>query len=202
MSKRDVKYDYSLPKHQKKIVLCLAKNQPMIMRQTNKLLRAESTSTNRAFHELEKKQMVTRIEQKPYRGQHFWKYWLSERGIAYALMNGSNPNTVRELTHFAVKNDSEKKILEIYFELRSISPEVAINLDRALLQVDNLEPREFLAELVGNMSRVFFLMNDAEEKKFRDILDKSTDLRDAWKDFLEKLKEFSRKERGKLGVED
>lgn len=55
MSKKILKYDNLLPKHQKKIVLSLAKHGAMTMSETNKKIRGENTSTTRAFHELEKK---------------------------------------------------------------------------------------------------------------------------------------------------
>ncbi len=54
MSRVKPKYG-DLPKHQKKIVLCLAKEGPMIIRETNEKIKGEYTSTNRAFHELKKK---------------------------------------------------------------------------------------------------------------------------------------------------
>ena len=58
MSKLNLKCDYLLPKHQKKIMLCLAKYGAMTMSETNRMLHGENTSTTRAFHELEKKEMV------------------------------------------------------------------------------------------------------------------------------------------------
>jgi predicted transcriptional regulator len=202
MSKRNLKYDYSLPKHQKKIVLCLARNEPMIMSETNRKIKGEATSTNRAFHELQKKEMITRTEAIEYHGRRFWKYWLSERGIAYALLNGSNPATLRNVALQVIENDAEKKILEMYLDLRSISQEIAVDLDRALLHVSNLDASELTIELIDKMSRAFFLMDEAEEKRFRSILGKSADFKKAWTDYLRKMEEFSKKERESLGVDD
>jgi hypothetical protein len=202
VSKRELQYDYSLPKHQKKIVLCLARNEPMTKSETNREIKGEATSTNRAFHELEKKQMITRTGAIEYHGRKFWKYWLSERGIAYSLLNGSKPDTLRSVALDVVKSDEEKKVLEIYFELRSISQEIAVDLDRALLYVNNFESNELTIELINKMSRAFFLMDEAEEKKFRSILGKSADFKKAWTDYLRKMEEFSKKERESLGVDD
>ncbi len=74
MSKEKSKYD-NLPKLQKKIVLCLAKEGPLII-ETNKSIKGEYTSTHRAFHELEAEEMITKIDAMSYRGRAFPKYWL------------------------------------------------------------------------------------------------------------------------------
>ncbi len=94
MLKKEQKCDI-LPKLQKNIVLALAKFGPMNIRETNKKLKGEYTSTNRAFHELERKGIIQNVRTQQYRGREFQKFWLTDEGIVLALIHGANPDIVR-----------------------------------------------------------------------------------------------------------
>jgi len=110
MLNQKVKY-HTLPKLQNRIVLCLAKHGPMNIRETNKKLRGEYTSTNRAFHELEKKQFVEKVLTQKYRGRKFSKYWLSDRGLVYAILHGSNLNVLSVYVKNVYPDDDAKAVL-------------------------------------------------------------------------------------------
>lgn len=85
MSKQKLE-SVNLPKLQKNIVLKLAEKGAMNVRETNKELNGEYTSTNRAFHELEKKGIIKEVDVKEYRGRKFRKYWLTEDGVVSAFI--------------------------------------------------------------------------------------------------------------------
>jgi hypothetical protein len=142
MSKRNSKHDGFLPKHQKKIVLCLAKNGAMTMSQTNKALKGENTSTTRAFHELEKKGFVTAVGTYERRGRRFSKYWLTDRGIGYALLNGANSESTKNNAMLFSKD----RMIGCFFELRSVSPEMQNLLDRTMLQVSETRLADFAVQ--------------------------------------------------------
>jgi predicted transcriptional regulator len=153
------KYDKLLPKHQKKIMLCLAKNQPMTMSETNKKLKAENTSTTRAFHDLEKKNMVIEVGITAYRGRKFSNYWLTERGVAFALINGANSNIIETISSSLKRN-------MLYFQLRSISPKVAKVLDMRLLLNGAIKPEELLSRTIDEV----LLMNKEERERFLEAI--------------------------------
>lgn len=150
MSKRKQKYD-NLPKHQRKIVLCLAKEGPMNISETNKKIKGEYTSTNRAFHELETKEMITKSEEILYRGRQFHKYWLTIRGSGFALLNDVNPEHVRLHALKLCEKEEEKRAIETYFKLRKISPKMANILDRFILLEGKIEPIDLLKQLLPEM---------------------------------------------------
>jgi len=97
MPKAEPKYDY-LPKHQRKIVLCLAQAGPMVIRATNTKIQGEYTSTNRAFHELEAKGLIKRVSVREYKKREFHKFWLTDGGLALAIIHKANIEILREHT--------------------------------------------------------------------------------------------------------
>lgn len=182
MSKGKPKYD-NLPKHQKKIVLSLAKEGPMIISETNKRIKGEYSSTNRAFHELETKEMIRKGDVKLYRGRRFPKYWLTVRGSAFALLNNANPENVRLNAIRFSERDADKRGVEAYFKLREIGPEIANVLDRFMLHVGKLEPTDLYKQLLPKM---FSMSEDRLEELWR--VGKETEY---WKYFEEALKKFT-----------
>jgi len=173
MSNKRLKYD-TLPKHQKKIVLCLAKEGPMTISATNKKIKGEYTSTHRAFHELEIKLMIEKIGVMSYKGRQFPKYWLTVRGSGFVLLNNANPEKVRLNALEASKNDEERKAIEAYFQLRETSPKMANILDRFVLLEGKIEPvnlfKQMLPEMVsmnGNeIMKVFSVARKTEYWKY------------------------------------
>jgi len=150
MLKKNRKYVDLLPPLQKEIVLSLAKNEPMTMSETNrKINRRYPTSTYRAFHELEEKGMIIDVEKKEYRGQKFSKYWLSERGVAFALLNGANPNTLERIA----LNVIEREEIETYLEIRGLSPpKMSTIIDKAILFRGIIDPDELSKLIFSEMA--------------------------------------------------
>lgn len=182
MSERNLKYD-DLPKLQKKIVLYLAKNGALTMSETNRKLRGENTSTTRAFHQLESKEMIRKTDVMEYRGREFSQYWLSMRGVAFALMNKANPETLkkRSLTYF--KADEDKKGIEVYFELHSLSSRIANILDRFVLCHGKLEPTELFNQLLPEMVSL-------DKTELYKLFYKAKEFPDYWKNTVESLTKF------------
>ncbi len=149
MLKKNRKYVDLLPRLQKKIVLSLAKNEPMTMSDTNRKISGYLSSTTRAFHELEEKGMITEIEKKEYRGQKFSKYWLSDRGVAFALLNGANPNTLERIA----LNVIEREEIETYLEIRGLSPpKMSTIIDKAILFRGIIDPDELSKLIFSEMA--------------------------------------------------
>jgi hypothetical protein len=142
-------------------MLCLAKYGVMTMSETNRKLHGENTSTTRAFHELEKKDMIKVRDTMKYRGRVFSKYWLSGRGIGFALLNGANPETTKRIALNLGQNKLEKSI-EIYFKLRDVSPKIANILDTLLVLVGTLSPEEMFGHLLEKR-RFFEAIRVSEE---------------------------------------
>lgn len=86
----------------------------MTMSETNRKLKGGNTSTTRAFHELESKGIVTVIGGEEYHGRKFSKYWLTQKGIFIALIEGVNPDNLLQRT---LKNYPNDKTLQCYLEL-------------------------------------------------------------------------------------
>jgi predicted ArsR family transcriptional regulator len=190
MSKEDSKYAY-LPKHQKKIVFSLAKHGAMTMSETNRKLQGENTSTTRAFHDLESKGMVKKTDKMPYRGREFDKYWLTERGMAYALLNSDvKSNVIKE---HALSFD---KTQEIYFDLRAISPNIANILDRMLLLVGKITTEDLAKQMLPEV----ISLKPNENERFRAIIKKSKEFFDFYKARIRNMKKFVETEAKELGV--
>lgn len=181
MSKRNPKYNH-LPKLQKRIVLCLAKEGPMIISETNRKIKGEYTSTNRAFHELKAKEMITKADSMLYRGRQFPKYWLTIRGSAFALLNKANPEKVRLSILKLCQKDEDKTATEAYFKLREISPKVASILDRFILLVGKAEPKDLILQLLPEIVS----MNENQISEFFSITKKTG----YWKYFEETMKKL------------
>jgi len=161
MSKEKPKYN-SLPKLQKKIVLCLAREGPMIIRETNTKIKGEYTSTNRAFHELEAKDMITKIDVMPYRGREFPKYWLTIRGLGWALLNNAKALNLKEYALRVSRNDEDRNAIEAYFELReSGGPKAANTFDKFIFLHGKLELTKLLINLLPDMLSI----NKSETEK-------------------------------------
>lgn len=140
MSKREQRYD-NLPKHQKKIILCLAKAGPMIINETNdKIEGGEYTSTNRAFHQLESKQLIRKVGEKSYRGREFPRYWLTMLGQVAALFSGSNVQNVKFFALELTKEPEERKDLELFYEIATnLGPETLNKVYRFILKRGKFE---------------------------------------------------------------
>jgi len=195
MSRKIPKYDY-LPKLQKKIVLCLAQYGAMTMAKTRLRLKDvrmtgdqkpkshHQTATNLAFHKLESENMVNKVGTWPYRGQKFDTYWLSNRGLAFAMKNGAKAETVKRNYECLSHSEEDKRALEFYFKVRSVSPKIANALDDFMLAARKVTSQKLLARLISEM--VSF--DEADMKK---VFDMTAEFPGEWKVMLEALKKLS-----------
>jgi len=181
MSKGKLKH-HNLPKLQKRIVLCLANQGPMIIRETNTRIKGEYTSTNRAFHELENKEMITKVNSMSYRGRRFPKYWLTTRGSAFALLNNVNPEKVKLNALELGEKKEDKRAIQVYFKLREINPKIANILDRFTLLKGRLEPVDLFSQLLPEMVS----MNENQIREIFGVAKKT----EYWKYFEETLQKF------------
>jgi DNA-binding MarR family transcriptional regulator len=172
-----------LPKLQRKITLCLAEHKPMNISDTNKKINGHESATNLAIHKLESKGIIQKVENYEYHNREFSKYWLTERGVAFALMNGAKAEKVKDI---ALKVNIEKT----YFDLRSISPKIANILDTIVLFHGMISPEDLTRRLtlevasLGETEIETFLEALKESGKFDDAL---RNTRDMMKKFLERM---------------
>lgn len=181
MLKRNLKYG-DLPKLQREIVLCLAEQGAMNISKTNKKIKGHESATNLAIHKLESKEMIQKVENYGYRGREFSKYWLSDRGIAFSLMNGAKSEKVKSI---AISLGKDKT----YFELRSISPKIANLLDMVILLNGMLNPDDLTKRLALEVAS----LGEPELLKFLEALKESGKFDDALKNTMEIMKKFMAK---------
>ena len=79
-------------------------------------------------------------------------FWLTVNGCGWALMNGANPKKMKEYALKASENESDRKAIESFFQLREDStPAISRILDEWLFQQGRLETRELLKALIPRM---------------------------------------------------
>jgi hypothetical protein len=145
-----------LPKHQHKIMFCLAKNGAMNMSQTNRKIHGQNTSTTRAFHELKKKDLIKEVGTKNYHGRQFPEYWLTGRGLAYFLLNiHVASQTIENCASLYLKD----KTIETYLKLRSVSESLANLLDHDLFRFGKIKHEEMAGYFVSIVN--FYGKNEA-----------------------------------------
>ena len=150
-----------LPKHQHKIMLCLAKYGAMNMSQTNRKLHGQNTSTTRAFHELKKKRLIKEVGVKEYHGRQFPIYWLTGRGLAYFFLHAhvllrdkysiivkgkafSSYGAIETFASLYLKDST----IETYLKLRSASDRIANFLDYSMFRFGKLSFQEMAGYFV------------------------------------------------------
>lgn len=158
---REIPRNDKLPKHQHKIMFCLARDGAMNISDTNKKIHNEPniSSTTRVFHVLKQKNLITEIGAKSYRGRQFPKYWLTGKGLAYIFLNFNmiyddslykkllaNPDLKDEILpyetieKYAAKYLKDKNV-ETYLKMRSAllpSDDTENLLDYSMLHGSNL----------------------------------------------------------------
>lgn len=182
MLKRNLKC-VDLPKLQKKIVLCFAEFGAMNITDTNKKINGHESATNLAIHKLKLKKMIEEVETYKYREREFSKYWLTNKGIASALLNDSNP----EKTKNNALKFSKDKTIEVYFELHSISPKIADILDLSMLFNDIKSPEE----LIKIIALEVISLGQTEIKKFLDTTKKYKEFDNAWKQISQNMRKIN-----------
>jgi hypothetical protein len=108
LNKKDI-----LPPLQKRIVIQLAKTKPSTINETRKALKGQYKSHWLAFNTLEEKNVIKKIDTKPYRGQEYPLYWLTQSGVLIALFEGVSHEVLLEKIHQIYPDDkSLQTILE------------------------------------------------------------------------------------------
>lgn len=121
MSESNTKSD-NLHPLQRLIILHLAKSEPQTINQTTSEIAKSYKPTHTAFKSLEKKKLIGTAYSKPYRGQEYKCYWLTDIGMIMALMEGANSE---KLLAQAKKVYPEDKNIHVFLEIApSFHPEV------------------------------------------------------------------------------
>jgi hypothetical protein len=124
---------------QEQILLHLAMKGPRNMNQTAKEILAHYKPVRTAFHSLEEKEMIARADVVSYGGRAYGVFWLTERGIIRALLNGADSTLVQKVIKEKLPKHEEtflfakvvsrlpKRVLEIVSSLYpSVSSEIGI----------------------------------------------------------------------------
>lgn len=188
-----------LPKHQHKILLCLAKYGAMNMSQTNRKIHGQNTSTTRAFHELKKKGLITEIGAKEYHGRQFSEYWLTGRGLAYFFLHSNvlltdKYSTIVKGQAFSKYETIERfasvylkdKTIETYLRLRSASDRIANLLDYSMFRFGNVTYQEMATSFVMTVN----VYGDREALEFLDVTELPEEFYVELKKNLETIKKF------------
>jgi len=99
MSKRKIKRN-KLPSLQKRVVLCLAQNDPQTINEVKTKIPppAHYKPTWLAIKSLGQKGLVQEVGTKKYLGRKYPKHWLTDEGVLVALFEGANPETLLKKT--------------------------------------------------------------------------------------------------------
>lgn len=122
MSKPTIKGN-TLPSLQKLIVLHLAETEPQTMNETAKAISKHYRPSHYSFKSLEKKKLVKKTRLKKYhRTQKYPRYWLTDKGIIMALLEGASPDKLlKQAKRLYPKAEAAHAFLEI---APSFHPEV------------------------------------------------------------------------------
>ena len=151
-----------LPPLQKKITLHLAQTEPKTINETAEAMNGQYKSYWLAFGKLEKKQVIKKIDTKPYRGQNFDRFWLTSTGVLVALFEGINFELLLEKTSEIYPND---KNLQIILEL---APLLGVDVFKlaflTLLEKGKLERNDLMMLVIAEMQ------NDLDGVEPEDII--------------------------------
>jgi len=158
----------------------------MIIRETNKKIKGEYTSTNRAFHELEKKGLIQGVGIRPYRGQEFPRFWLTFESIMFTLLEGSSKNLFKYAEAFLPENQDKDRILATIESAEYLDKRLLQGLYSLLRQKDKLEPKDIVL-LTIQVGMTQEITEGLEQmKKIISVFEKyprlNKELKTAWKD--------------------
>jgi len=153
MSKQQSKGN-SLPPLQKRIILHLAKSGAQTINEAKSGIKGHYKSTWTAFNTLETKKLIKKTDVKIYRNREYPRYWLTQAGVFFALVEGANACNLLERT---IKTYPDDKTLQCILE---ISPLVGLEGFRIALsaiqdkgKLDDLDAaRIILASAQGDIS--------------------------------------------------
>jgi hypothetical protein len=119
---------------QRRIILHLAQNQPQTKNEIAKGIKSDYKSSWIALRKLGKKGLIKTAKTKPYKGNLYPCFWLTELGISLALYEGANPELLLKQT---LKTYSENKVMQFLIEAVPIFGEgIASTLGEDILDKD------------------------------------------------------------------
>jgi hypothetical protein len=171
---------------QKRIILHLAKNEPQTINETVKSLTGSYKSFWVAFNKLKNKQIIKKIDVKPYRGQEYPRFWLTSAGVLVALFGGISFKVLLEKTFKIYPNDRNLQIILELSPIFGIEPFKIAFL--TLLKKGKLEEKDLMMIVTAEMQ------SDFDGKRPEDIIAVLKKHPAAY----ENTKEYARKAREKI----
>jgi hypothetical protein len=181
MSKPKTKSN-NLPSLQKRIVLHLAETEPKTMNETAKAISKQYRPTWTAFKSLAKKNLIEKTSLiKKHRRQEYPRYWLTNKGIVMALMEGADPDNLlkqhkilcpdAEGTHFFLEVASliHPEVMKIvYSSIRGrdklgINEIIILYLSQPSIAIDDKIANEFIATLKKYPNQYTMFKNTAQK---------------------------------------
>jgi len=112
--------------------------------------------------------------------------WLTEKGVAYALLNEADENLVKLHALDSYRKSQVEKPIQIYFELREeVEPEIVDIIDNWMLWVGNVKPVELIKHLLPDL-----LMTTQDESAVARVLRIAKKYPEYWRrteEILEKM---------------
>jgi hypothetical protein len=136
---------------EEQILSYLATAGPKNMNETAKEISAQYEPVYTAFYSLEKREMIMPVGKVSYRGRDYDTFWLAEKGLLEALLNGANSNVVLEVT---------KRTFPKYDDI-SLFAQVACRLpERALRIISSLYPSVSLQVGIEEVLKLVFMASE------------------------------------------
>ncbi|MCS7123930.1 MAG: hypothetical protein NZ932_00720 [Candidatus Bathyarchaeota archaeon] len=196
MSKTEQKYQMSkkqkrgnsLPRLQKKIILCLAKNGALTINECVKKIKHQYKATWIAFQSLKEKGIIKEISSKIWRGNEYPQFWLTEEGIFLSFIEGASKDVLLEKSK---EFYPDNKNLHAFLDFASIfNPEIWKIAYYSIKRKGKLEPVDLAMIMVTQMESDANLEKVKEGliqlKKYPEILESLKKLMEG----LDKVKEF------------
>ena len=151
-----------LPPLQKRILLCLAENNPNSRFAIKKLINGHYKSVCDSVDALEEKGIILKVKETTYRGRPHPIYWLTTAGVFIALVEGVNAKTLLNKT---LEVYPENKVLQCIVEISIILGTDAYRIAySAILNKRKLESTD-LSQMVGTL-----LMKDLSLEQIKDLI--------------------------------
>jgi hypothetical protein len=179
------------PPLQKRIILYLAKHEPLTINEIDKGIRPRNKSsyhaTWHAFKSLEKKKLVQKTDVKTYRGREYDLYWLSSAGVFVALVEGADAHDLLQRTIKAYPND---RVLQYCLQIAPFTGTDGYRIAlSAILSKGKLEPSD-LTMMLTQKGKALSL---EQFKQFQEIQGKFPEQREKQKKHIKQLIELLEK---------
>lgn len=195
MSKAKNKNDHLSPS-QKRIILYLAKNEPQTINEINKGTHPENKkSSSTTYHtshsackDLERQNLIRKIEVKPYHSIKYDCFWLTPAGVYQAVVEGTDAQDLLEKT---VKTYPDNKTLQLFLEMKPFTGiEIYKAAFSAVRKKGKLEQSDILTIMLSQMQRTLSTEQSTQPieilKKYPDEYEKQIKRAKQLAEFLEK----------------